>query len=233
METARYGRMRVGACVKMNYGYLGCASDVLPYIDSKCSGCTILPLFLSVCLSFSLSLSDPPFPSLSLSACLSLSLCLFLSRCSLSCRILQMNHSYLGCTSHVSLFISLLSSSLVPSLSAYFCLLSFSLALSFLPLCLHSQAELQLLRFEDRAFSLSLLSVMYFPSPWFSHSLDSGFVAVYDTDMEDGSCSDPHSIPICSFQFFHLRRAFLPVLGRLVTAGKTRNFGGCFFKFFS
>ena len=44
MATARYGRMRIGTCVKGNYGYLGCMKDVLPYIDSRCSGrpaCTL------------------------------------------------------------------------------------------------------------------------------------------------------------------------------------------------
>ena len=38
MDTARYGRMNIGKCVKGNYGYLGCAVDVLTYMDSKCSG---------------------------------------------------------------------------------------------------------------------------------------------------------------------------------------------------
>jgi len=38
METARYGRMRIGRCVKRNLGYLGCAVDALRYMDSSCSG---------------------------------------------------------------------------------------------------------------------------------------------------------------------------------------------------
>ena len=38
MDSARYGRMSVGRCVKKNYGYLGCAVDALAYLDSKCSG---------------------------------------------------------------------------------------------------------------------------------------------------------------------------------------------------
>ena len=44
METARYGRMRVGRCVTQNYGNIGCAVDVLSFADSRCSGrrhCTI------------------------------------------------------------------------------------------------------------------------------------------------------------------------------------------------
>ena len=38
MRTARYGRMRIGRCVKESYGNLGCSVDVLDYIDTKCSG---------------------------------------------------------------------------------------------------------------------------------------------------------------------------------------------------
>ena len=38
MQSATYGRMRINRCVKINYGSLGCAADVLPYLDSKCSG---------------------------------------------------------------------------------------------------------------------------------------------------------------------------------------------------
>lgn len=38
METARYGRMKIGRCVKKNLGYLGCAVDVLGLVDSRCSG---------------------------------------------------------------------------------------------------------------------------------------------------------------------------------------------------
>ena len=38
MTNARYGRMRIGECVKGNYGYLGCTADVMPYVDSLCSG---------------------------------------------------------------------------------------------------------------------------------------------------------------------------------------------------
>ena len=38
MVTALYRRMSIGPCVKGNYGYLGCKHNVLPYIDSRCSG---------------------------------------------------------------------------------------------------------------------------------------------------------------------------------------------------
>ena len=44
MATARYGRMRVGRCADTNYGNIGCAVDVLTYVDNQCSGrrhCTI------------------------------------------------------------------------------------------------------------------------------------------------------------------------------------------------
>ena len=45
MKTARYGRMRLGRCVKKNFGYGGCAADVLTYMDRLCSGkrkCTLV-----------------------------------------------------------------------------------------------------------------------------------------------------------------------------------------------
>ena len=38
MEHAQYGRMRKGRCVTGSYGNIGCSVDVLPYLDSKCSG---------------------------------------------------------------------------------------------------------------------------------------------------------------------------------------------------
>ena len=38
MESARYGRMRLGRCVQRSYGYLGCAADVLGQVDRRCSG---------------------------------------------------------------------------------------------------------------------------------------------------------------------------------------------------
>lgn len=37
MESAQYGRMRVGSCIGTDYE-MGCKRDVLPYIASKCSG---------------------------------------------------------------------------------------------------------------------------------------------------------------------------------------------------
>ena len=38
LTSGRYGRMNLGRCVHGNYGYLGCAVDVLAYLDTKCSG---------------------------------------------------------------------------------------------------------------------------------------------------------------------------------------------------
>ncbi len=38
LQTALYGRMRIGRCVKADLGYLGCATDVRPLADKKCSG---------------------------------------------------------------------------------------------------------------------------------------------------------------------------------------------------
>ena len=40
MHAACYGKMKIGKCVKRNLGYVGCAGDVLMYLDSKCSGRT-------------------------------------------------------------------------------------------------------------------------------------------------------------------------------------------------
>ena len=38
METALYGRMRLGRCVRTDYGYVGCKTDVRGHFDSICSG---------------------------------------------------------------------------------------------------------------------------------------------------------------------------------------------------
>ena len=40
MESAQYGRMRLGRCVKKIIGkeYVGCSEDVLSVLDDKCSG---------------------------------------------------------------------------------------------------------------------------------------------------------------------------------------------------
>ena len=38
MESAKYGRMRIGKCVKMDLGYLGCQNSVLHLMDRWCSG---------------------------------------------------------------------------------------------------------------------------------------------------------------------------------------------------
>ena len=37
MKSARYGRMRLGRCLTRNY-YVGCSADVLPHLDTLCSG---------------------------------------------------------------------------------------------------------------------------------------------------------------------------------------------------
>jgi len=38
IRSAQYGRMRVGRCVKVDLGYLGCVADVRHVIESRCSG---------------------------------------------------------------------------------------------------------------------------------------------------------------------------------------------------
>ena len=38
MTHAQYGRMRMGRCVKLDYGHMGCASDVIEQTDGRCSG---------------------------------------------------------------------------------------------------------------------------------------------------------------------------------------------------
>ncbi|KAK2191037.1 hypothetical protein NP493_62g05012 [Ridgeia piscesae] len=38
MQRAQYGRMRRGRCVKRDFGYLGCAANVLSIADNLCSG---------------------------------------------------------------------------------------------------------------------------------------------------------------------------------------------------
>ena len=38
MQTARYGRMRLGRCVRKDLGYIGCYTDVLHLADRRCSG---------------------------------------------------------------------------------------------------------------------------------------------------------------------------------------------------
>jgi len=44
VEHAFYGRMRAGGCVRKAYGEMGCQANVIPYVDSVCSGrrqCTL------------------------------------------------------------------------------------------------------------------------------------------------------------------------------------------------
>jgi len=38
VEQARYGRMQLGRCIKENFGYLGCSTNVIAMADRKCSG---------------------------------------------------------------------------------------------------------------------------------------------------------------------------------------------------
>ena len=38
MESAVYGRMEIGRCVKNDYGHLGCHNDALQSFDAACSG---------------------------------------------------------------------------------------------------------------------------------------------------------------------------------------------------
>lgn len=38
MESARYGRMAIGRCVRQDLGYVGCDVDALPTLDAHCSG---------------------------------------------------------------------------------------------------------------------------------------------------------------------------------------------------
>ena len=38
MQSARYGRLRFGRCMREDHGSVGCASDVLPFLDGLCSG---------------------------------------------------------------------------------------------------------------------------------------------------------------------------------------------------
>ena len=44
VTQARYGRMKLGRCVKRDYGSLGCSTELLQLMDNKCSGlnsCTV------------------------------------------------------------------------------------------------------------------------------------------------------------------------------------------------
>jgi len=38
MQTAFYGRMKFGRCMKEDHGSVGCTADVLSYLDRVCSG---------------------------------------------------------------------------------------------------------------------------------------------------------------------------------------------------
>ena len=38
MSRARYGRMKLGHCLRTDYGQLGCQADITKYMDVMCSG---------------------------------------------------------------------------------------------------------------------------------------------------------------------------------------------------
>jgi len=38
VTSALYGRMHISKCVKENFGFIGCSTDVLELVDSQCSG---------------------------------------------------------------------------------------------------------------------------------------------------------------------------------------------------
>lgn len=38
MQKAFYGRKSLGRCVRTNFGFIGCYSNVLEYMDRLCSG---------------------------------------------------------------------------------------------------------------------------------------------------------------------------------------------------
>jgi len=37
IDSAQYGRMRLGRCMDTDF-YIGCAADVMPLLDARCSG---------------------------------------------------------------------------------------------------------------------------------------------------------------------------------------------------
>jgi len=38
VTSALYGRMHISKCVKENFGFIGCSTDVLELVDAQCSG---------------------------------------------------------------------------------------------------------------------------------------------------------------------------------------------------
>ena len=38
MTHAQYGRMKIGRCVRYDYGHVGCYADVIELADERCSG---------------------------------------------------------------------------------------------------------------------------------------------------------------------------------------------------
>lgn len=46
MQSAIYGRMRLGRCVHLNYGHLGCSVNVRSHLDVRCSGRNVCRILL-------------------------------------------------------------------------------------------------------------------------------------------------------------------------------------------
>ena len=38
IQKARYGRMRIGRCVRTDFGFVGCYADVIDIVAMRCSG---------------------------------------------------------------------------------------------------------------------------------------------------------------------------------------------------
>lgn len=38
MDSAVYGRMKLGKCLDVDFGFLGCSADLLHFMDKLCSG---------------------------------------------------------------------------------------------------------------------------------------------------------------------------------------------------
>ena len=47
VTSARYGRMKLGHCVRRDFGYLGCGNDALQAFDDQCSGRTSCRVIIS------------------------------------------------------------------------------------------------------------------------------------------------------------------------------------------
>ena len=47
METAEYGRMKIGTCIKKDLGSLGCSVDVMRHFDRVCSNKNMCEMVVS------------------------------------------------------------------------------------------------------------------------------------------------------------------------------------------